>query len=395
MRHEFSGRGPAIACDHGPMDHASPVPPRRSPGMLALASPQRWRWRAQRRPRRAPPAGRAACRPRSRPRCPAAGCRAMAMVAWVEEVGSATQPRARLAGRPARQSGVADEAGDHLAALELLGPACTWSTPVWLQGTIADGVLDGQPGHQGHWRPEARARADVAADAARAAGRRARDPRRHRRSTAAPSFPARSTRPISTASRCARTTPAPTRCCSTTAPCCSPSRPSRRAASPTSPSIRRSPALRVDASVPLTSTARATTGAARSRPISPTRPKCASRGAYQVGLRREGLVDRLRRPEELQRARPRSAMWRELGGKLSGGDRDGARRRRRRASSCARRRLPEVVRDINKLSNNVMAQQLFLTPRRDPARRRHARGGARGAAPVAGRPHRQRPQRRA
>ena len=37
------------------------------------------------------------------------------------------------------------------------------------------------------------------------------------------------------------------------------------------------------------------------------------------------------------------------------------RRPRRPASSCARRRLTEVVRDINKLSNNVMAQQLFLT----------------------------------
>ena len=29
------------------------------------------------------------------------------------------------------------------AALDLLGPAWSWSTPVWLQGSIADGVLDG------------------------------------------------------------------------------------------------------------------------------------------------------------------------------------------------------------------------------------------------------------
>lgn len=29
------------------------------------------------------------------------------------------------------------------AALELLGPAWTWSTPVWLQGPVQDGVLDG------------------------------------------------------------------------------------------------------------------------------------------------------------------------------------------------------------------------------------------------------------
>ena len=30
-----------------------------------------------------------------------------------------------------------------LAALDQLGPAWTWSTPVWLQGSVSDGVLDG------------------------------------------------------------------------------------------------------------------------------------------------------------------------------------------------------------------------------------------------------------
>ena len=29
------------------------------------------------------------------------------------------------------------------AALDLLGPAWSWSTPVWLQGTVTNGVLDG------------------------------------------------------------------------------------------------------------------------------------------------------------------------------------------------------------------------------------------------------------
>src|SRR4249920_2677053 len=29
------------------------------------------------------------------------------------------------------------------AALDMLGPAWTWTTPVWLQGKVADGVLDG------------------------------------------------------------------------------------------------------------------------------------------------------------------------------------------------------------------------------------------------------------
>jgi D-alanyl-D-alanine carboxypeptidase/D-alanyl-D-alanine-endopeptidase (penicillin-binding protein 4) len=56
------------------------------------------------------------------------------------------------------------------------------------------------------------------------------------------------------------------------------------------------------------------------------------------------------------------ALWRELGGSLRGGVRDGS------APSAARvfavhesPTLAEIVRDINKYSNNVMARQVFLT----------------------------------
>ena len=70
-------------------------------------------------------------------------------------------------------------------------------------------------------------------------------------------------------------------------------------------------------------------------------------------------------------ARLLAGLWREMGGKLGGRVRDGARAgRRRRASSCASPPLAEVVRDINKFSNNVMAQQLFLTLALARARRR-------------------------
>lgn len=55
-------------------------------------------------------------------------------------------------------------------------------------------------------------------------------------------------------------------------------------------------------------------------------------------------------------------LWRELGGTFSGEVRDGATSPQARllvvASSPA---LSEIVRDINKYSNNVMARQLFLT----------------------------------
>ena len=54
-------------------------------------------------------------------------------------------------------------------------------------------------------------------------------------------------------------------------------------------------------------------------------------------------------------------LWREMGGKLGGGVRDGTAPTTKPSFELASPALAEVVRDINKLSNNVMAQQLFLT----------------------------------
>ncbi len=59
-------------------------------------------------------------------------------------------------------------------------------------------------------------------------------------------------------------------------------------------------------------------------------------------------------------------MWREMGGKLAGAVREGRVPSPqgvalKPAFEVASPPLPEVIRDINKYSNNVMAQQLFLT----------------------------------
>ena len=54
-------------------------------------------------------------------------------------------------------------------------------------------------------------------------------------------------------------------------------------------------------------------------------------------------------------------LWREMGGKLAGVVRDGAAPTSAPSFEVASPPLAEVVRDINKFSNNVMAQQLFLT----------------------------------
>jgi len=61
-------------------------------------------------------------------------------------------------------------------------------------------------------------------------------------------------------------------------------------------------------------------------------------------------------------ARAVEGMWRELGGGLSGSVREGkVPAGLRPAFSMASPPLAEVVRDVNKFSNNVMAQQVFLT----------------------------------
>ena len=61
-------------------------------------------------------------------------------------------------------------------------------------------------------------------------------------------------------------------------------------------------------------------------------------------------------------ARAVEALWRELGGRLTGSVRDGlAAVGTKPTFEVVSPPLAEVVRDINKFSNNVMAQQLFLT----------------------------------
>ena len=60
-------------------------------------------------------------------------------------------------------------------------------------------------------------------------------------------------------------------------------------------------------------------------------------------------------------ARLIEALWREAGGVLSGSVRDGSAPNVRPTIEFTSPPLADVVRDINKFSNNLMAQQLFLT----------------------------------
>ena len=65
-----------------------------------------------------------------------------ALVALVQEVGAAA-PRFAWQAQQSVNPASLMKLLTTFAALELLGPAWTWATPVWLQGSVKDGVLDG------------------------------------------------------------------------------------------------------------------------------------------------------------------------------------------------------------------------------------------------------------
>ena len=65
-----------------------------------------------------------------------------AVVAMVQEVGSAHPRLVWQADQPVNPASLM-KLLTTFASLELLGPAWRWSTPVWLQGSVRDGVLDG------------------------------------------------------------------------------------------------------------------------------------------------------------------------------------------------------------------------------------------------------------
>ena len=75
------------------------------------------------------------------------------MVAWVQEVDAARPRLAWQADKPVNPASLM-KLVTTFAGLELLGPAYTWSTPVWLQGTIADGVLTGNLVIKGNGDPK-------------------------------------------------------------------------------------------------------------------------------------------------------------------------------------------------------------------------------------------------
>ena len=267
------------------------------------------------------------------------------------------------------------------AALDLLGPAYIWTTPVFVDGPVRDGRLDGNLYIKGQGDPTlVSERLWLLMRRVRALGiepHRRRHRARPQRLCAGADRPRRlRRRAAASLQRRARRLAAELQVggddlC-------------RRSRGQSGAHPRQSAAGRRHDSGLRTVVAAATaaTTGAPCVPTSPTRRRSGSPAAtLPPAWRASGPWPT--RPGYAARAV--EGMWREVGGQLAGTVREGRWRPRRAAAfEVSSPTLAEVVRDINKYSNNVMAQQLFLSlslpsqpgqrqvaPRRHPADGRH------------------------
>ena len=244
------------------------------------------------------------------------------------------------------------------AALDLLGPTWTWKTPVWLQGSVKDGVLDGTLVIKGSGDPKLvlerlwlllrrvqqlgvrEIRGDIVLD--RSAFAQA--------DSAPGEFDGEVLRPYNVQPDALLLNYKSVVLVFTPDPALAVAR------------VSADPPLldvAVDATVPLLSGPCADWRAKRSLDFSATRLHFT--GGYLASCGEQPWPVAYVDPASFN-ARAIAAMWRELGGKLSGTVREGlAPPSLAPTFEFASPPLGEVVRDINKFSNNTMAQQLFLT----------------------------------
>lgn len=281
-----------------------------------------------------------------------------ALVAMVQEVGSASPPRlAWRVDQPVNPASLMKLLTTY-AALEMLGPTWGWSTPVWLQGTLRDGVLDGNVVIKGSGDPKLvverlwlllrrvqqlgvrEIRGDIVLD---------------RSAFVVPEqnpaeFDGDGLRPYNVVADALMLnykavvltiTPLPARGVASIA---------------TDVPLA---GVRLDASVPLTAgPCDDWRSALRADFADPGRFTLA--GSYPAACGERSWPVAYADPKGYNE-RVIAGMWRELGGRLAGVVRDGAAPGDRPAFEFGSPTLAEVIRDMNKYSNNVIAQQLFLT----------------------------------
>jgi len=280
-----------------------------------------------------------------------------AMVMMVQEVGTGTPRLAWQVDRPMNPASLM-KLMTTFASLDLLGPAWRWSTPVWLQGTLRDGVLEGNLVIKGSGDPKLviervwlllrrvqqlgvrEIRGDIVLDRSGFAEPEA----------SAFDFDGEGLRPYNVRADALMLnykalaftfTPDPARGVATIS---------------TDPPLA---GVGVDASVPLAGgSCNDWRGALRADFADPLRLRFA--GNYPAACGEKvwpvAYADAKRYNE-----RAIAGMWLDMGGRLSGSVHDGVAPATAPTFTLSSPTLAEVIRDINKYSNNVMAQQLFLT----------------------------------
>ena len=283
---------------------------------------------------------------------------AEALMVVVQEVGARRTKLAWQADQPANPASLM-KLFTTFAALELLGPAWTWTTPVWLQGSVSDGVLDGNLVIKGNGDPKLvlermwlllrrvqqlgvnEIHGDIVLD---------------RSAFATPDqnpgdFDGEPLRPynvgadallLSYKSVVFSFTPDPARGVAWVG--VDPNLAGVRVDPPNVPLVEGAcndwrGVLRADVADPL---------------------HIQFNGAFPASCG-ERLWSLAHGDAKAYNERALTGLWREMGGKLSGAVRDGVAPSGKPSFELSSPALAEVVRDINKFSNNVMAQQLFLT----------------------------------
>lgn len=282
---------------------------------------------------------------------------AEAMVVVVQEVGSA---RARLSWQPDLPVNPASltKLLTTYAALELLGPAWAWNTPVWLNGSVRDGVLEGDLVIKGTGDPKLvverlwlllrrvqqlgvqEIRGDIVLD------RSAFNvPPQH-----PGDFDNEPLRPYNVRADALML--------------------NYRALSLAFVPDREPALARVLAEPPLGGVAIDATVPLHDGPCGDWRgilqadfsdpARVAFRGSYAAACADRHWSVAYPDPKSYDE-RLLAGLWQQLGGKLGGVVREGVAPATRPSFESASPALSEVIREINKYSNNVMAQQLFLT----------------------------------
>lgn len=280
-----------------------------------------------------------------------------ALAVVIEEAGSGRSLLAAQERRPVNPASLAKLLTTY-AALDRLGPAWTWRTPLWLNGTLRDGVLDGSLVIRGSGDPTLvierlwlllrrvqqlgvrEIRGDIVLDRS-AFDLPAIEPGAFDGEPLRPYNVAPDALLLNYKSVIYGFVPDPAR---------------GLARVTQQPTLDGAPAV---IEVPLSPAPCADWRSALKAEFGAAGPRFA--GSYPAACGEQSWPVADPRPASYN-ARLLAALWREMGGRLTGRVREGSAPTDRAPdlewSSPA---LAEVVRDINKYSNNLMAQQLFLS----------------------------------